>query len=112
MNRYYIEADFCDLPCTAEVLDGLFCPLTEGLLDLEQHKPDICDPSVGVSLGDRTLNVYLVVDADSPEEAVRVFLTCVRSTLHGLGVATPGWDQMIHAVSFQVSNDADLALNV
>ncbi|MGH3545434.1 MAG: hypothetical protein ACRDPW_05870 [Mycobacteriales bacterium] len=103
-DRYYIEAEFSEVPCTPDELDALTDQLMEGLLDLEEHKPEICDPSIGAALGEQRLDVYLVVDAESHEAAVRIFMTCVRSTLHGIGVATPGWDEMIHSVSLQVTN--------
>jgi hypothetical protein len=49
------------------------------------------DPMLSGSLSTRDVEVSLVVDAPSPEEAVPMAMGTVRAAIHAAEGATPGW---------------------
>jgi hypothetical protein len=74
-------------PC-GERLD----PLMETLLDLEEADPDIEDPDLAADLSTGHVDVQMVVEADDPAAAMVKALATLRSAIHAIGDATPGWE--------------------
>lgn len=50
------------------------------------------DPAVGATLATREVEVSVVVEAPSLDEAVKVGSATIRSAIHCAGGHTPGWD--------------------
>ena len=96
-NRYDIAATFTDLPCVPGALERIADNLMSDLLGLAELEPDILDPSVGVGFSDRKLDLAATVRAHEPLAAIRTFLSGLRSTPHGVGIAKDGGDVSIRA---------------
>lgn len=88
----------------------------EGLLDqmMEQLLLCVTDPSVSESYHDDgtvSLEFAMEVEAAAPDEAVVAAMSALRSSLHGLGAATPGWEDLIRQMRSDVraiTQDDDL----
>ena len=104
-DRYYIDRTFEDVPGTAEELNQLTDKLQEELMKLEECMPEIADASVGGAMAAGRIDVFLAVDADSAEEAMQIYITCIRGSLHKIGLATPGWDELIHSMTLRFKSE-------
>lgn len=67
--------------------------LMEALLDLEDcNDPGvISDTAVSVDAAEREIRVEFMISGDSMEDGMGRMLTVMRTALHKVGAATPGW---------------------
>jgi hypothetical protein len=80
-------------------------PLMDALLDLEETDACIEDPDIAADVSSGCVDVQMLVEADDPASAmVRAFAT-LRSAIHAIGDATPGWE-MASAVMHVAPADA------
>lgn len=84
-------------------LDEISDRLADALYDLR----DIIDPDLGTNLATGRLDVKMIVDAGSLEEATRRSLAATRAAVHAAGGSTPDWEQMIHEVGTQARELSD-----
>jgi hypothetical protein len=76
------------------VLDPLSDQLAEALYDLH----DVIDPDLGATLTTGRLDVSMLVEADTLEAALTKAATATRAAVHAVGVATPGWEDLIREI--------------
>lgn len=67
-------------------------PLMEALLDLEEADTAITDPDLAADVSTGCVDVQMTVEADDPAEAMVKALATLRSAIHAIGDATPGWE--------------------
>jgi hypothetical protein len=64
----------------------------DALLDLEEVDPAIADPDLAANLDNGRVDVQMIVDAEDPAAAMVKALATLRSAIHAIGDATPGWE--------------------
>lgn len=69
-------------------LDGLM----NALLELAEQDPSIEDPDLAATLTTGRVDVQMTVEAEDPAEAMVKALCTLRSAIHAIGDATPGWE--------------------
>lgn len=67
-------------------------PLMEALLHLEAADGAIADPDLAADLSTCRVDVQMVVEAADPAAAMVKALAVLRSAIHAIGDATPGWE--------------------
>jgi hypothetical protein len=67
-------------------------PLMEALLGLEDSDPAIEDPELAADLGTCRIDVQMTVEAADPAAAMVKALATLRSAIHTVGDAIPGWE--------------------
>lgn len=82
--------DGASLP--AEELHSEGARLMEALLDLEKVDDDIADATTSTDADRGAVVAEMLVSADEEGAALRTFLAVVRTAIHAIGGATPGWD--------------------
>lgn len=78
---------------------GRLDPLMEALLAIEATDAAIEDPDLAADLSTGIVDVQMTVDAPDPAEAMVKALATLRSAIHAIGDATPGWktsDAVMH----------------
>ena len=66
--------------------------LADALHAHEDTDPAVEDPDLAASLHDGMVDVQMVVDAADPAEAAVKAQCVLRSAIHSIGGATPGWE--------------------
>ena len=56
-------------------------------------KISVMDPDIDLDLVDNRVKFAILVEADNPDEAIRIASPLVRSAIHGAGGATPEWPE-------------------
>jgi hypothetical protein len=64
----------------------------DALLDLEDADPAITDPDLAANVEIGCVDVQMTVDAEDPAAAMVKALATLRSAIHAIGDATPGWE--------------------
>lgn len=83
------EADF----------DKLTNEFYDELLKLEDVCPEIIDPDIAASLADLTVDVEMLVEAETLIDAQVRGINAARTALHAIEVATPGWEASIASIT-------------
>jgi len=68
------------------------CALEDALLDLEDVDSAITDPDIAADLIACRVDVQINVIAEDPAEAATKALCTIRTAIHAIGDATPGWE--------------------
>lgn len=76
----------------AEALPTRIDPLMEALLGLEAADDAIEDPDLAADLETGCVDVQMIVEAADPAVAMVKALATLRSAIHEIGDATPGWE--------------------
>lgn len=76
------------------VLDRFY----EELLATEEREPKLTDPDIAASLAELTADVLMEINADSFIDAQVCGITLIRTALHTIEVATPGWEAAIAGI--------------
>lgn len=63
----------------------------EALTDLEHVDRGLTDPDVTVAISKLEMSLSMCVEADSLNDAIRIFSANVRTALHVAGCNTGGW---------------------
>lgn len=93
-HRLLLDIRFdCPPDTTDDAFDEFTTRVMDELCKLEDVDSGIIDPDITASLADRTLSVYMGVDADSLRDALRLCSANVRTALHAAGCGTPGWPE-------------------
>ncbi|MFI7113932.1 hypothetical protein ACIBK9_46980 [Nonomuraea sp. NPDC050227] len=66
--------------------------LMNALLDLEDTDSAVEDPDLAATITDGVVDVQMIVEADDPADAMVKALCFLRSAIHSIGDATPGWE--------------------
>ncbi|MET8985777.1 hypothetical protein ABZW49_10050 [Nonomuraea wenchangensis] len=66
--------------------------LMTALLDHEDADPAIEDPDLAATLTTGIVDVQMMVEADDPADAMVKALCFLRTAIHSIGDATPGWE--------------------
>lgn len=91
-----LRLELAVLNITREQLEAQGAELMEQLLALEA--PDkLADPAVSLNLDDFTVEVEVIGFGPTFEEALACADSSIRSAIHAIGVATPGWDVVTRA---------------
>lgn len=85
-------------------------PLMEALLDLEAAGDGITDPDLAADLSTGCVDVQMTVDADDPASAMVKALAALRSAIHAIGDATPGWETATAVMHVAPADAADRLL--
>jgi hypothetical protein len=94
--RFYLTADM-EFACTdpARDTDGNFeaflDAVLEALADLEDVDDGITAADLGATITRRRAVIDMGIDADSLNDAIRLFLANTRTALHAAGCGTPNW---------------------
>lgn len=94
--RFYLTADM-DFVCTdtARDTDGNFeaflDAVMEALTDLEDIDDGITGADLTAAITRRRASVDMNIDADSLNDAIRLYLAITRTALHAAGCGTPNW---------------------
>lgn len=94
MTTRHLAADFWFTGAsgaTDDDFDAFSDRVMDALCDLEEIDEGIFNPDMTGRLTERWLSVSLGIEADSADDAVRLFLANVRTALHAAGCSTPGW---------------------
>ncbi|GAA1771599.1 MULTISPECIES: hypothetical protein [Streptomonospora] len=78
---------------TSENFDSFTDSVTDELFELEDVNENISDSDVAASLTDRTMNVSMVIEAETGNDAAMFFLNTVRTALHAAGGGTESWPE-------------------
>lgn len=74
------------------VFDARLDELMTALLDLEDADPAIEDPDLAATLTGGVVEVQMTVEAADPADAMVKALCFLRTGIHQIGDATPGWE--------------------
>lgn len=85
-------------------------PLMEALLDLEEVDEAIMDPDLAADLSTGRVDVQMTVEADDPAEAMVKALAALRTAIHAIGDATPGWETTTAVMHVAPADAADRLL--
>jgi hypothetical protein len=85
-------------------------PLMEALLDLEEVDTAITDPDLAADIGTGRVDVQMTVEADDPAEAMVKALAALRTAIHAIGDATPGWETATAVMHVAPADAADRLL--
>ncbi len=94
--RFYLTADM-EFACTdtARDTDGNFeaflDAVMEALTDLEAVDDGITGADLTATITRRRASVDMNIDADSLNDAIRLYLANTRTALHAAGCGTPNW---------------------
>ncbi len=80
------------IAATGDLTDEHMSKLMDALLDVESTDQAITDPDLTATLSTGRVDVQMTVAADDPAEAATKALCAVRSAIHAIGGATPGWE--------------------
>lgn len=94
-------------PCTARL-----GPLMEALLDLEMTDAAIEDPDIAADVSTGEVDVQMTVEADDPAAAMVKALATLRSAIHAIGDATPGWETVTAVMHVAPADSADRLLTL
>ncbi len=72
--------------------ESAFEDLMDQLLEIERQDDEIVDPDLAGSLASGRLDIQMTVEASDPAKAGTKALCAVRTALHTIGGATPGWE--------------------
>lgn len=86
---------------------GDFEAHTDRLMDALLSLQDLIDPDIGGNLAARRVDITMTVEADSIPDAAYKSLCAVRTAIHAAGGATPGWEQLIEAITTEARPLAD-----
>jgi hypothetical protein len=93
---FYLTADM-EFACTepARDTDGNFeaflDAVAEALADLEDVDPGITSADLTGTITKRRAAIDMAIEADSLDDAFRLFLANTRAALHAAGCGTPNW---------------------
>ena len=87
--KFYTEIE---LESNGHISEKRFVAMADALYDLDASDPEISDTDVGASLTDGRVTVNMTVEAADPADAGTKALCTVRSAIHTIGDATPGWE--------------------
>jgi hypothetical protein len=87
--KFYVEVE---LAADAPISENRFDALAEALYDLDASDPEISDTDLSASLAEGRATVSSAVEAEDPAAAATKALCTVRTALHAVGDATPGWE--------------------
>lgn len=87
--KFYTEME---LRASGAIDDARFDALADALYELDEADPAVCDTDLTARLADGRVTAAMVVDADDPADAATKALCAVRTAIHTIGDATPGWE--------------------
>lgn len=94
-TRFYVEVHYRVNDADRETLDLH----ADKMLDVLEDVDGLIDPDVGLNFKKRTVDVTAMVDADNEGDALNLAVTGVRSAVHQVGDATPGWERTAEELS-------------
>jgi hypothetical protein len=80
--------------------------LMDALLDIEDSDSGIGDPDLASNLAEGRADVQMVIEADGAPEAMTKALCALRTAVHAIGDATPGWETeraVLHVAPLDIS---------
>lgn len=94
MSVHYVHSGIvfaADQAVTDDEFDAFLDEVTDQLYDLADKDGGLIDSTMTGSLATRTASIMMGVEADSWQDAARLFSANVRAALHAAECATPGW---------------------
>jgi hypothetical protein len=88
--KFYVELQL--QANTQPLPEDRFDALADALYDIDAGDPAVEDMDLTASLADSRAVVSMMVVADDPAEACVKALCAVRTAIHAIGDATPGWE--------------------
>ncbi|HEY1702050.1 MAG TPA: hypothetical protein VGG75_20275 [Trebonia sp.] len=85
-------------------------PLMDALLDLEDADSSIMDPDLAANVSTGHADVQMTVEAEDPAAAIVKALATLRSAIHAVGDATPGWETSTAVMHVAPADSADRLL--
>ena len=82
----------------------------DALLDLEAADAAIEDPDLEADLSSGHVDVQMIVDAEDPAAAMVKAFATLRSAIHAIGGATPGWETASAVMHVAPADAADRLL--
>jgi hypothetical protein len=90
-----------------ELTDERLCKLMDALLDIAKADPRLADPDIAASMARGVADVQMTVAADGLIDAASQADCALRSALHAIGDATPGW-RPVHGMRIDVAKEPSL----
>jgi hypothetical protein len=81
-----------EITYSGDLTDEMLDALTNALLEVENSDGAITDPDLAASLTTGHVDVQMVVEAADPAVAATKALCALRTAIHAIGGATPGWE--------------------
>lgn len=94
MSLHYVHSEIVfasDRPDSGDDFDAFLDEVLDHLYDLADKDGGLVDPTMTGSMATKRVNIMMGVEADSSQDAARIFSANVRSALHAAECATPGW---------------------
>lgn len=76
---------------TTEPIDDRLDRLMDELILLAESDSSLEDPDLAADLSTCIVDVQMIVDAEDQAQAMVKALAALRTAIHAMGVATPGW---------------------
>lgn len=114
MTTHYLAADLnfvCTDPDqdTDEGFDAFTDAVADELCNLAEVDKGIIDPDLTVVLTERWVSVLMGIEADTFDDAIRLFSANVRAALHAAGCGTPDWPVFKPTTQAPPVREADFA---
>lgn len=90
--------------------ESLLESLMDALLDLEDADGTIMDPDLAADVSTGRVDVQMTVEAEDPAVAIVKALATLRSAIHAIGGATPGWETSTAVMHVAPADAADRLL--
>ncbi|KJE24863.1 hypothetical protein FF36_00870 [Frankia torreyi] len=86
---------------------GDFETRTDQLMDALLTLEDLIDPDIGGNLTEGRMDITMTIEADTIPDAAYKSLCAVRTAIHAVGGATPGWERLIQKMTAEARQPAD-----
>jgi hypothetical protein len=102
--KFYTEME---LRAEGAIDDARFDALADALYELDGSDPAVSDADLTAQLEDGRVTASLVVEADDPAAAATKALCAVRTAIHAIGDATPGWETATGVMRIAPADESD-----
>jgi hypothetical protein len=87
--------------------DARFDALADALYELDDSDPDVTDADLTARLTEGRVTASMVIEAGDPAAAATKALCAVRTAIHTIGDATPGWETATGVMRIAPADEAD-----
>lgn len=87
--------------------EGRLEKLMDALIGVEDSDPTIADPDLAARMGSSEVDIQMTVEAEDPADAATKALCALRTAIHVIGGATPGWETASAIMRIAPSEESD-----
>lgn len=103
--KFYTEMELRAVNGTID--DARFDALADALYELDESDSNVTDADLTARLADGRVTASMVVEADDPAAAATKALCVVRTAIHTIGDATPGWETATGVMRIAPADETD-----